>query len=243
MALNQQATAGVLAVLVHLAFAVALLFSVSWQRAPVPAVQADLWVALPDWPRARPVESVPVPAATPAPAPPQARPDIELRRQEAARQAAEREREKAAQRAAEERRQHLERLQREFEQSIERQLAADLALERSRRAERLAQATAEAAQQKAVVETRERISSKIRALLLLPPALSGNPEAVFQLRLLPDGEVLEVRLVKPSGQPAYDEAVERAIRKASPLPLPVDRTVAARFRENLQLVFRPGEAH
>ena len=38
-----------------------------------------------------------------------------------------------------------------------------------------------------------------------------------------------------------NNAIERAIRKASPLPLPADRGVAARFRENLQLVFRPGE--
>jgi colicin import membrane protein len=44
-----------------------------------------------------------------------------------------------------------------------------------------------------------------------------------------------VKLAKSSGNRAYDEAVERAILKSSPLPLPEDRSL---FRKQLQLRFR-----
>jgi colicin import membrane protein len=75
----------------------------------------------------------------------------------------------------------------------------------------------------------------------LPQKLVGNPEAVFQVTLLPNGEVLRVTLVKTSGQPVYDAEVERAILKASPLPLPGDKGAAAPFRDGLILKFRPLE--
>jgi colicin import membrane protein len=73
----------------------------------------------------------------------------------------------------------------------------------------------------------------------LPHRLTGNPEAVFQVTLLPNGEVVRVTLVKSSGQPAYDSEVERAILKASPLPLPPEKDAAAVFRDGLTLKFRP----
>ena len=50
------------------------------------------------------------------------------------------------------------------------------------------------------------------------------------------GEVLTVRKRKPSGNAAYDDAVERAIAKSSPLPQPDDRSV---FQRQLELRFRP----
>jgi colicin import membrane protein len=52
--------------------------------------------------------------------------------------------------------------------------------------------------------------------------------------------VLPPRLVKSSGNPAYDNAVERAILKSDPLPLPPDVAMFNRFRE-LDLVFKPTE--
>jgi colicin import membrane protein len=48
--------------------------------------------------------------------------------------------------------------------------------------------------------------------------------------------VLSTKLVRSSGNPAYDAAVERAILKASPLPLPANRELFAR---ELRLTFRP----
>ena len=71
---------------------------------------------------------------------------------------------------------------------------------------------------------------------ILPQDLQGNPEAVFDVVQLPTGEVLSVKLAKSSGNKAYDEAVERAILKSSPLPLPEPRSL---FDRQLKLTFRP----
>jgi colicin import membrane protein len=48
--------------------------------------------------------------------------------------------------------------------------------------------------------------------------------------------VLTVRKRKSSGHAGYDDAVERAIMKSSPLPLPDDRNL---FQRQLELKFHP----
>ncbi len=90
-------------------------------------------------------------------------------------------------------------------------------------------------------EAQERIRSRIQSYVILPRNLVGNPEAVYLVILLPNGEVLRIVQRRSSGQAPYDQEVERAIRKASPLPLPSDHDAAAAFREGLILRFRPKE--
>ena len=53
----------------------------------------------------------------------------------------------------------------------------------------------------------------------------GNPKAEFKVEQLPTGEIISARLVKSSGIPAFDDAVEKGIIKASPLPKKKDGTV------------------
>jgi len=93
-----------------------------------------------------------------------------------------------------------------------------------------------AALQKALATWSDKIRAKVRGNIILPRDIPGNPEAIFDVALLPTGEVLTVRKRKSSGHPGYDDAVERAIMKSSPLPLPDDRSV---FRRDLELKFRP----
>lgn len=63
--------------------------------------------------------------------------------------------------------------------------------------------------------------------------MPGNPKAVFRVEQLPTGEVMSVRLVKSSGVPEFDRAVENGIKKASPLPKKkngtVERTIDVNF--------------
>ena len=70
----------------------------------------------------------------------------------------------------------------------------------------------------------------------MPPDMPGNPEAIFDVVQLPTGEIIDVQLRKSSGVRAYDEAVQRAILKSSPLPRP---DTPEMFRRNLTLKFRP----
>ena len=83
-----------------------------------------------------------------------------------------------------------------------------------------------------------KIRNAVKRRVVIPPGITGNPEAIFDVVQLPTGEVLSAQLRKSSGNRAYDEAVERAILISSPLPKP-DRP--EQFERDLQLKFRPVE--
>jgi colicin import membrane protein len=98
-----------------------------------------------------------------------------------------------------------------------------------------AEATARA---KAEADWIRRIQAKVRGNVILPPDMAGNPEAIFEVVQLPTGEILDVQLRRSSGVRAYDEAVQRAIHKSSPLPRPDQPEL---FQRVLTLKFRPTE--
>jgi colicin import membrane protein len=93
-----------------------------------------------------------------------------------------------------------------------------------------------AADPSAVAAWTDQIRAKVKSNIVLPSDLVGNPEAVFDVFLLPTGEVQSVKLERPSGNKALDEAWERAILKSSPLPMPAKAEV---FRRDLRLRFKP----
>jgi len=80
-----------------------------------------------------------------------------------------------------------------------------------------------------------------RNLNVLPGLFSGNPEALFEIEQVKGsggGEVINVRLKRSSGNHALDQAMERAIRKSNPLPLPDNPTL---FTRKLDVTFSPLE--
>ncbi len=87
-------------------------------------------------------------------------------------------------------------------------------------------------------EYTNRIRAKIRGNLVRPPGLQGNPEAEFVVEQLPDGTIVSARLTRSSGIAALDDAIERAILRSSPLPLPMGQEL---FQRTLRLTFRPME--
>jgi colicin import membrane protein len=219
-----------LSTFVHLALAAVLVFGVRWQSHAPDIVSVDLVEAPPpppapavEAPKPPPVQVKPEPRVEkpqivipdkpkPKPKPevkPKPDPDFQKRLRE--------------QVAQEQKALDQQRQERELRELIARQ-QADAAR---------AQATARA---KALNEYIARIQAKVKSNWILPPDLQGNPEAIFLVVQLPTGEVLSTRLVKSSGNPAYDAAVERAILKSSPLPLPVSRDD---FSRELKLTFRP----
>ena len=109
-------------------------------------------------------------------------------------------------------------------------------------ADRAAKAAADAATARARVKAEGdyvgKIRAKVKGNIILASDVAGNPEAVFEVVQLPTGEVLSVTLKKSSGNRAYDEAVERAINKSSPLPKPEQADI---FQRQLSLKFRPLE--
>ncbi len=120
-----------------------------------------------------------------------------------------------------------------------RQMQADLDREAAQVKAMQEQAARMERRDKVIDDFKQRIQAKVQSYVRLPQRITGNPEAVFQVTLFANGEVRNVSLLKSSGQPLYDEEVERAILKASPLPLPNEKEAAAVFRSGLVLKFRP----
>jgi len=162
-----------------------------------------------------------------------------LKREEEARRLEE-QKQLEEQRRAEELRREEER--RERAAAVERERQQQEAQRKQREADegkRRAEAAARAAQQKLIDDWKARIQAKIKGRVVVPANIQGNPEARFDVVLLPGGEVLSATLRKSSGVAAYDAAVERAIMAAQPLPVPSETDL---FQENfrvLALVFRP----
>jgi colicin import membrane protein len=118
------------------------------------------------------------------------------------------------------------------------QLAQEQAATQERQMKDILAREQAAAQSRALATWIDKIRIKIRGNIptQVVQDVPGNPEAVFDVSLLPTGEVLTVRMRKSSGNKPYDEAVERAILKSSPLPKPDQPNL---FQRQLELRFRP----
>jgi colicin import membrane protein len=111
--------------------------------------------------------------------------------------------------------------------------------ERKRREEEARKREAEKARTEAAARRQSEVDkyindirNKIRGKANVPDNVTGNPEVHVRLRILPGGEVLEASVVRSSGNRAYDSAIERAIRSASPLPVPPpDSELFPQFRD------------
>ena len=238
--------AGVLALVVHGVFFTLLYFGVNWHSEPPQGMVVDIWDALPA-PQVEPVKVAPPPMPQVEPPKPVAPPKL-----------AEPVAPPKAEIAMPEKKKPKVKLP-EPVKPVETKPVPPKKIEPPKaiqptRAERAAQAeqeragAARAAQQAAAAAaiTNEvgkyigLIRSKIKRNIVEPPDVPDTIQAEFDVILLPGGSVLGTKLTKSSGSPAYDDAVERAIMKAQPLPLPPDVSLFSRFRA-LHLTFRPKE--
>jgi colicin import membrane protein len=140
-----------------------------------------------------------------------------------------------------ERKEEAKKRREEREAKLARELQEISAAARQRVAELQAQQAQDAAAQSLADDYRARISAKIRQRVILPPDMRGNPQAIYEVSLLPGGEVTQVRLLQSSGVLTYDAAVERAILAAQPLPVPEDPELFHAIFKNFFLSFRPKE--
>ena len=219
-----------LAFAVHAILLGVMFLGVRLQSSPPETISVELWEA-PAPPPAPVLEAPKPPPPQAEPEQPMAKPDIVT---------AEKPKPKAKPKPEAKR-------DREFEKRLREQVAMEQkAVENQRRAsdeqrkerelrDLIARQQADA-RAKALAAWQEKIRAKIRGNIILPRDLAGNPEAVFDVALLPTGEVLSVKPRKSSGHPGYDEAVHRAILKSSPLPKPENPSL---FDRQLELHFRP----
>ena len=282
-----------LAVLAHAVLIGALTWGVNWKSsADQPAVEAELWAAVPQQAAPRAVEPPPPPpqpvVRTPPPAPPPRAvepPDTRdadiaierekkrLEQEKKAREQQEREKRERERKEAERRdrleQEKKERLQKEKER--EKQLAEQKKAEQDKQkklAEDKRKAEAEA---KRIEDQRQanlrriqglagatggetatgtaqrsagpsgsyggKVAAKVKPNIVYPDAMSGNPRAEVEVRAAPDGTIVGKRLIQPSGNKAWDEAVLRALDKTETLPRDVD----GRVPSSLVIGFRPND--
>ena len=220
----------VLAALVHLFLAAVMFLGVRWQSHPPETVVVELWDAPPP----------PLPAAVveaPQPPPPKVEPEPPaVQKPDIAVKAPQKPKPKPELKPAPKK--DVEFQKRLNEQLAQEQRAIDEQRREAERREAAArqQAIAAAARDRALAAWVDKIRAKIRGNIRLPNDMSGNPEAIFDVTQLPTGEVISIRLRKSSGHKGYDDAVERAILKSSPLPKADQPNL---FERQLELRFRP----
>jgi colicin import membrane protein len=242
--------AGILAVLVHAIFFSLLYFGFSWQSHRPAMMVVEMWEELPESPKLeKPLEVVAPPpppkAVEPKPVLPNAA-DIALENKKKKLLAAQEKKAEQDKKELLEKKRKVEALIAREHKATE-QLDQDKKIQSERQRQQEARIKSEQARvrQEADAATRseidrykEKIQSKIRRNIIMPPDVPAGAEAKFFVRVLPGGDVVEVMLEKSSGNAAYDSAAERAIYKSRPLPMPPNPELERMFRE-LRLSLKP----
>ncbi len=227
----------VLALAVHLLLFTFLYVGIRWNNQAPEAVEAELWSSIPQIEAPLPPEPVPVPdkpveqKVESVPEPPKKvepkaeKPDIAL------------EQEKLRRKKEQEQKERLEKakLEKQKEEDRKKEIARFNLPNKNPRVEGTATQNSTPSQ-----EWEGLVASAIKANIKypVPGDLKPGPKAVFEIRLLPSGEMMGApRKVKSSGIVAYDEAVERAIRDTDPLPRPKNGI----YPRTLELMFDPLE--
>jgi colicin import membrane protein len=250
-------SAGVLALVVHAIFFSLLFFGFNWHAKLPESMMVEMWDHLPDPvpdivlappppPELPKIEPLAVPKAAAAIAP--AKADIELKdkkkkknepvkKENSVTKAQTKQDEKAKQQELELQRAQTAQLEADKQRAAtERSVREDEHIQQLKTKMR---AEMDAAAQGEVARYKDLIRAKISRNIVMPPDVSANAEAVFLVIVLPGGAVMDnVKLLKSSGNAAYDSAAERAIYKSQPLPLPQNASLARMFRE-LRLSVKP----
>ena len=252
---QEKLISGAVAAGMHLLFLALLVFGVNWQKHIEPPVNmVDLWS-----PPAPVAEAPPAPPPEPVPPPPpqEVKPEPRLRtpppvkavpKPEAVKpdiafkdkKDKEREKEREKDKRAEEKKQQDARKKEQEAQQAQAAEAQRVANEQAEAQRRVAE-QAVAAQVRLIDEYKSRIQAQIYKTMQPFDDLPKDTFAEIEITVLPDGNVLSTVVKKNSASARFNEAVERAVLKAQPLPVPKGKD-AALFADNFRrmtLVFRP----
>ena len=270
-----------LALVVHLLLLIALTWGISWPTDSTPAVEAELWSALPK--AAAPLPPPPAPEPTPEPPPPPPAPkvkptppatsrdaDIAIAKQKKAEQEKKLEQEQLKLKKQIEQKEKEKALeqqrQREKEKAQEQRDKKELALKEQKEKDRKDKERKEQEAKRAAQDERKlqamrdenlrrmagmagatgspnatgdalrasgpspsyggRIIARVKPNIVFnPDDVSGNPVAEVEVRTAPDGKIMSRKLIKSSGNKAWDEAVIKALDKTDTLPRDTDGTI------------------
>ena len=117
------------------------------------------------------------------------------------------------------------RAQQELEKKRKAEQARQAQLKRQQERQQKEAALSSALQREEQLSQTQAITARIKADVenswLIPPSARVGMECLLQIRLLPSGDVHSVKLVRSSGDTAFDRSALDAVYKASPLPVSV----------------------
>ena len=270
-----------LALVVHLLLLIALTWGISWPTDSTPAVEAELWSALPKAaappppppapePTPEPPRPPPAPKVKPTPPAPSRDADIAIAKQKKAEQEKKLEQEQLKLKKQIEQKEKEKALeqqrQREKEKAQELRDKKELALKEQKEKDRKDKERKEQEAKRAAQDERKlqamrdenlrrmagmagatgspnatgdalrasgpsasyggRIIARVKPNIVFnPDDVSGNPVAEVEVRTAPDGKIMSRKLIKSSGNKAWDEAVIKALDKTDTLPRDTDGTI------------------
>ena len=248
-----------MALLVHAALIAALTWGVNWKRSDRSvAFEAELWSNLPQEAAPKLVEA-PQPQPPPPPAPkvqeapaPAPTPNVDIALEQ------EKKRKRLAQQAQTEKELKLKQEQAKLKAAQETQQAvvkkqlqqnqANAAAQEAQRQQNIARAmglagatggeTAKGTAQKSSGPSASyggKVRAKVKPNIVFTEDIAGNPSAEVEVRTALDGTIMSQRLVKSSGNKAWDDAVVKAIVKTETMPRDTD----GRVPTPMILEFRP----
>ncbi len=227
-----------LALLVHGGLLVALALGVSWRASEPSGATAELWAAVPQFAAPAPIEPPPAPVpqqvAKPEPDP------AALREAEIAVEKARLEQEREREAKAE-----AERKRKQAEQEAQRKKLAEKAeQERSEKLRQdnlkrmLGQAGATGAPSATGTAARDagpsasyagKVVARVFPNIVDADDVPKGTRAEVEVRAAPDGTIISPRLLKPSGNKRWDDAVLRALERTDKLPKDTDGSVPSLF--------------
>ncbi len=261
--------AGALAIGVHAVLLVGMLVSFNWKAAhPVQTVtEVELWDKLPapktlDTPKPEPkpiIEEKPEPKPEPKPIveekpkPQEPKVDIELEKKK--KEVEQKETEKL--KKLEEKRKKDDETKQLAQKMRDEDLLDKKVAEKKAKADKDAlrkinedilnetgaddAKAASAANAGIIKEFTDKMANKIRGKITSGVCGEGNPVLKVNIDILPTGQIRgSARITKSSGNPACDDAVERAILASEPFQLPEDSKLKAEFRDMI-LTFKPND--
>ena len=272
-----------LALVVHVMLLIALTWGIQWQNMDnTPAVEAELWSALPK--AAAPPPPPPAPEPTPEPPPPppvtKVKPtpppasrdaDIAIAKQKKVeqeqklvleqlklkKQAEQKDKEKALEQERQREKEKLAQAQRDKKEQAVKEQKEKERKDKERKAQEAKSAAQDERKLQAMREENMRrmagmagatgspsatgdalrasgpsasyggrIIARVKPNIVFnPDDVSGNPVAEVEVRTAPDGKIMARKLIKSSGNKAWDEAVIKALDKTDTLPRDTDGTI------------------
>jgi len=82
------------------------------------------------------------------------------------------------------------------------------------------------------------IHQDVTSSWILPANFKPGSKGTVRVKLIPGGEVADVKVSKCSGDTLFDRSVDAAVRRASPLPVPKDPYVFDKMRD-IEFIFNP----